>query len=62
MVFSHGVLPFWSVSGSVMLDAPLVRALSAHVELAENGVIHCVPWEAPRSTLDTRNKKEMIAL
>ena len=44
------------------LDALLARALSAHVELAENGVFHCLPWEAPRSTVDTRNKKEMIAL
>ena len=44
------------------LSASLARALSAHVELAENGVIHCLPWEAPRSTVDTKNKKETIAL
>ena len=46
------------------LSASLARALSAHiyVELAENGVIHCLPWEALRSTIDTKNKKEMIAL
>ena len=42
--------------------ASLASALSAHVELAENGVIHCLPWGAPRSTVDTRNKKETIAL
>ena len=40
------------------LSAPLANALSAHVELAENGVIHCLPWGAPRSTVDTRNKKK----
>ena len=62
MVFSHGVLPFWSASGSVILDAPPARALSVNVELVENGVIHCLPWGAPRSTVDTRNKKGMIAL
>ena len=37
-------------------------AFCACVELAENGVIHCLPWGAPRSTVDTRNKKYTFAL
>ena len=45
-----------------MHDVLLARALSTHAELAENGVIHCLLWRAPRSTVDTRNKKETIGL
>ena len=45
-----------------MRDAPLARARSAHVELAENGVIHLLSSRAPRSIVDTRKMKETIAL
>ena len=41
-----------------MLDAPLTNALFTHVELAENGVIHCLP---SRFNVETRNKRETIA-
>ena len=44
------------------LSASLARVLSAHVELAENGIINCLLLGAPGSTVDTRNKKETIAL
>ena len=43
-------------------DAPLACAHSAHVELAENGIIHRLLWRAPRSIVDTKKKKETIAL
>ena len=70
MVFPHGsnntprvlLSAKCAATGGGAASASLARALSAHVELAENGVIHCLPWEAPRSTVDTKNKKETIAL
>ena len=56
----RGLFFLWAAGGSGCCkrayDAPLTFALFAHVELAENGVIHHLPWRAPRSTGDTREK------
>ena len=32
-----------------------------HAELAENGVVLCLPWRAPRWSIETWSEKEMIA-
>ena len=46
----------------LIVDAPLARAFSAHVELVENWVIHSLPWRAPRSSVKRKRKEQLLLM